>query len=556
MPACANESLSRLWSATPNGCLQRGSPPSPSSPGSISPPLRLDRSQSLGSLTRPSSSSVSGAPKQEPEPGLLARLIGWYPSFILRFTRNLIATVIYLAWSQFLFIVPTLWLSGCLWLFWKCFQPPLNILKWMLTFLYTPATERFRKKRTVLVSCGSTVQSVHLSRNLYMAGFRVVVFELEGLFGLARFSTAVERFYTVPKPEGDRAEAYISAIINIVEREKVSCYIPVSVTNSAYYDALVKPHLEIIGCTVFCPGLKEVCLLDDTYEVMKRCQSDGMATPHYYPVNNKEDISRLYEKGILQSGDHIMVNVGPLGCRDRTKLEVPRDRKLFRLTHSVSHQRPWLIVRDYPGDHFVTCTTVKESQVVANVICRVEPNGGGLLPVDHPQIDIWMHQFLGKLRFLRPLSGHLAFRFVESSPSGSIVPLGCRVGLSLPYICHTSVHPKIVCKPCRHFNSNSTGPLINKRGRYWMHELLIDTIKRPGIETFIRLIVTLLNKREVLFVYWDPLPYCAYYHLQLPLTNILRFLRGRPVHHGKVQHARFNRAYSVPMYQLPPGLTT
>ncbi|RZF32888.1 hypothetical protein LSTR_LSTR004279 [Laodelphax striatellus] len=552
MPACTEESVGPLWSSQ-NGCIHRPksvSPPSPASSvtsGPVSPPFRLDRSLSLGSIGRPSS------PEQRPEPqlGLLARLIGWYPSFILHFARNLIATVIYLAWSQFFLLGPTLWLTTSLWMVTKCLSIPLAILKWILTVLHTPASERYRKKRTVMISCGSTVQALHLARNFYSAGFRVVVFELEGLFGLARYSTAVNKFYTVPRPSGDRSEAYLSAVVSIAEKEKVSYYVPVSITSTAYFDAQVKPRLELMGCTVFCPGLKEVCVLDDVYELMRRCQSEGMATPMHYPIFSKDDIARLYEKGTLKAGVHMMVNVGTLGCRDRVKLEVPNDRRKFRLTHSVNHQRPWIIVRDYPGDHYVTCTTVKESQVVANVTCRVEPHGG-LTPVVRNEIDIWLQQFFNKLRFLRPVTGHLGFRFAESTISGSIVPLGCRVGVSLPYICHTSDHTRILCKPCRHFNShNVQRPLVNESGRYWMHEVVINTLKSPGPESIGRLFGTLLDKREVLFVYWDPLPYCAYYHLQLPLSNVMRFLRGRRVEHNKMNHARFNRAFSIPVYSLP-----
>ena len=180
-----------------------------------------------------------------------------------------------------------------------------------------------------------------------------------------------------------------------------------------------------------------------------------------------------------------------------------------------------------------SCTTVKDSQVVANVTCRVETHQGGLVPVEHNEINLWLKQFFGKLKFFRPLSGHISFRFVVSSASGSIVPLGCKVGVTLPYICYTSVHPRIVWKPCRHFNAQNSGPLISSAGRYWMHQAVIDTIKHLSVQSVNNLIGTVLNKREALFVYWDPLPYFAYYHIQLPITNVLRFLRGNyGIHSG------------------------
>jgi hypothetical protein len=475
---------------------------------------------------------ISPSPSPPPEPeDVLTRIIGWYPSTLIRFVRNLFATLIYLSWSQLLLMGPTLWLSAWLWLLWKCIQLPLALVKWAITLAFTSAAERARKKRTVLVSGGSTIQTLHLARNFYTSGARVVVFEVEGTFGLARFSTAVERFYTVPKPTGERGDEYVEAVKEIALKEKASYYVPVCSTSSAYYDALVKPHLELMGCDCFCPGLKEVCILDDPYELLRRCQSEGMSTPLYYPVMCKEEVYRLYEDETLRSGKHIMMSVGPAGCRDRMKILLPNVKREFKAPHIISPQRMWVIMRDYPRDHFVTCTTVKDSCVVANVTCRVENSKGALVPVEHHEIEIWLQQLFDKLSFLRPVSGHMSFRFVESGPSGSIVPMGCKVGVSLPYICHTSVHPRIVWKPCRHFTRQASGPLVRPQGAYWMHEAVISTLKHPSVESVSRLIGTVLDKREALFAYWDPLPYCAYYHLQLPLNRVLRFLQGRNTSH-------------------------
>lgn len=407
--------------------------------------------------------------------------------------------------------------------------------------LSTPASERTRKKRTVLISCGSTIQALHLARNFYSAGARVVVCEIEGLFGLARFSTAVSKFYTVPRPTGDRPQTYVQALCDIVEREKVSYYIPVSATNTAYYDALAKPHLEILNCNCFCPDVKEVWILDDILEVMRRCHGAGISTPLYYPITTKQDITKLYDSGLLRTGRYSMSSVGALGCRDRLKINLPPFRQEFRMPYEINEQKPWVIVQDLPGDHFLTCTTVKESQVVANVTCRVDMDSGGLVPVEHEDINQWLKQFFNKLRVLRQVSGHVSFRFVVSEVSGTLVPLGCRVGVALPYICHTSIHPRLVWKPCRHFTRQASGPLVADTGTYWMHEAVLNTLRHPSVEAVGRLIGTVLDKREALFVYWDPLPYCAYYHLQLPFRNVLGFVQGQ-------QHARngFHRTMAAP----------
>lgn len=487
---------------------------------------RLNHIASSPTFSRPTSPLAS----QQHEKPRLTKIIGWYPALLLRFIRNLVSTVVYLTWSQVILLGPTLWISAWLWIFWKSFQLPLTVIKWLLTLLHTPASERGRKKRTVLISGGSTIQALHLARNFYTAGARVVVFEIEGLFGLARFSTAVQKFYTVPRPEPHHPQKYVKALCDIVERENASYFIPVSATSTAYYDALAKPHLELLGCSCFCPGVKEVWALDDVLEVLQQCQGAGIPTPMHYAVSSKDEITKLYNNGQLRTGRHVMVSVGPWGCRDKLKVIMPASRQEFKMPHEISEQRPWVVIQDVPGQHFLTCTTLKDSHVVANVTCHVNKDSGGLVPVENQEVSCWLKNFFSKVRVLRQVTGHVSFRFVLSDADKTLVPMSCRVGVSMPYICYTSVHPRIVWKPCKHFSRQNSGPLVADSGRYWMHEAVMNTLKHPSVEAVGRLIGTVLDKREALFVFWDPLPYCAYYHLQLPFKNVLAFVQE---HYGR-----------------------
>ncbi|XP_014271474.1 uncharacterized protein [Halyomorpha halys] len=524
MPVCTDESVGKVCGSGAS------TPPSPTTPLSCSPPPppRYLSRKSSSTFTLLDRRYLTPSPPPEPDLGLLPSFIGWYPAFFLCFSRNLLATFIYLTWNQFFLMGPALWVSLWLWVFWKCVSYPLFFAKWIITLMFTPATELIRKKRTVMISGGSSIQTLHLARNFFSAGARVVVFEVEGTFGLARFSTAVDKFYSVPPPRGDRAEEYIEALKEIAAIEKVTYYIPTCVTTTAYYDALAKPHLELMGVSVFSPGLKEVLQLDDVMELLRRCHIEGMSTPEYFPVMCKEEVHRLYDDGTIKTGRHIMFSAGPLGCRDRMKVLLPSTKRDFKGIHYISIQRPWVIVKDYPGDHFITCTTVRESKVLANVTCKVEGSEGRLVPVDHKEIELWLNQLFSKMKFLRPVSGHMSFRFVECTNSGSVVPLGCRVGVSMPYICHTSVHARLVWKPCRHFSRQASGPLVAPQGRYWISEAIISAIRRPSVKKMTELVRTVFDRREAIFSYWDPIPYCAYYHVQLPFSKINKLVRRIP----------------------------
>lgn len=548
MPACASENLTHMWSSSESvhvgesssssGFHSPGSPYS-SSPLSTSPDgtlkKRIRRTSSSGSIEhfviqsdrRDSrcQSPVESLPEEEESLSILASIIGWYPCFLLRVAKGILFGILPLAWRQILFAIPMWSITLWIWMFWQIIQLPLTIFKTFMTILLTPSSERNRKKRTVLISGGSTIQALHLARNFYSAGARVVVCEVDGLFALARFSIAVNKFYTVPKPNAEHQQNYVRALCEIAEKERVSYYIPVSSSTSAYYDAVAKPHLELLGCSCFCPGIKEVWALDDTLELLRRCEKAGIPTPIYHTITSKDNILNLYESGEIRTGRFVMSTAGLSGLRERLKIVLPLSRTDLKLPQDISDQRPWVVVQHAEGDQYLTCTTVKDSKVIANVTCLLNEESHSLVPVENKEVTQWLTNFFSKLNLMRPLTGHVSFRFLITKNNNTIVPLSSRVGVTLPYICYSNVHPRLVWKPCRHFSRQNSGPLTLENGRYWMPETMATTLRNPTVENVTRLIGTVLDKREVLFTMWDPLPYCAYYHMQLPFKNVLGFVQ-------------------------------
>ncbi|XP_055612935.1 uncharacterized protein LOC129759489 [Uranotaenia lowii] len=526
---------------------RHNSPPMPSSPLSSSPPSTLRRNYSSTFMLIPEdravdpvsvepapSKNVNGSPRDEPvdkyrvsNGRIILRLFLWWPLLMIAIAQRIIGFFMQLCWRPFLFAAPAFWLSACLWMFWKLIALPLACLKWALVALHTPAHERNRKKRTVLISCGSTIQALHLARNFYKSGARVVVFDFEGLFGLARFSTAVSKFYTVQKPTPETANEYIAALCEIVEKEQPTHYIPVCATSVAHYDALAKPHLELRGCSSFIPGTQETSVLDDILQVMRKCELNNIALPPHQVIASKEDLYRLYENGWLSGYRNVMFSSGMLGVLERTKYVLPMHRRDLKLNYEISEMQKWVIVRDVIGAQYVTCTTVKDSQVVANVTCVIQNDTRSLVPEQNEEIEQWLKEFFRKIRLQRPLNGHISFRLSKCKSSGEILPLGIRVGVSLPYICYTGVHSRVICRPCPHFNRQNSGPLVQDGGRYWIHETVLKAVRQPSVDAVQQLIGTVLDKREALFVYWDPLPYCAYYHFQLPFNSVKMFLQRR-----------------------------
>ncbi|CAH1958247.1 unnamed protein product [Acanthoscelides obtectus] len=559
MPFVLSESLSRAtWSSCES--IHAGSTASdsgfgsPYSPNSFSPistspdntlrKRRIRRCSSLNSVIQEpfvirsdaresrSQSPVNGQEEEADLLALLSNVIGWYPCFLLRVIKAVVLAVLPQTWTQLFFALPMIWISIWIWVCTQFLQLPLTCTRLLLSIIISPGTPRNSKRRTVLISGGSTIQALHLARNFYSAGARVVVCEIDGLFALSKYSTSVSKFYTVPKPTSDQQQNYVRALCEIVDKEQAVYYIPVCSSTSAYYDSVAKPHLELLGCTVFCPGIKEVWVLDDTLEVLKRCQKYQIPTPSYHVVTSKGDVMKLYDTGEIRKGIHIMATTGPRGLRERSKIVLPLSKSELKIPADVSEQKPWVVVQNPEGEHYLTCTTVKESQVVANVSCQMNKDNNSLIPTENREINQWVSNFFSKLQLLRPISGHISFRFVIPKDSSTVIPLSSRVGVSLPYICYTNVHPRLVWKPCRHFRRQNSGPLVNDSEVYKISEVISSTVKNPSLQSATRLIGTVLDKREALFALWDPLPYCAYYHMQLSFKNILAFMQGR---HEKFQ---------------------
>lgn len=383
MPACADDqSVSRLGSV------------SPPSPGSVWSP-QLPRRSLKATVSVPSPAPSSSTPAKRGQAPLPLRALGW----ILHFLVHVVTTLATLACNQLLLFWPGVWLAAMLWLLRRL--APWRLLR-----------RRQRRRAVVMVSGGSTVQTLHLARNLHTSGVDVVAVEIDGLFPLARFSAAVRSFHSVPSPAAGDEEAsrrYVRALCDVAAREGVSVYVPVSATSTAYFDALAKPHLEALGVGVFGLGAREVWLLDDVREVLRRAADAGLYAAPHYPVSHRDDVLRLYEAGVPASGRHFMASVGTLGCRDRVRLVLPPRRREFRMPYEMSQRRPWAVVRDPPGRHYVTCTTLRDASVVANVTCLVLDDGA-LRPVEHRGVDVWLSAFFARQHVLGHITGHVAFR--------------------------------------------------------------------------------------------------------------------------------------------------
>lgn len=471
-----------------------------------------------------SPASVETIPKEEKDyiSMLLYPVLGWYPCLLLKITKAVIVALLPQTWWQILLILPFFWITIWLSLLNQFLLLPFKVTKIFLSLMFS---RKVVHNKTVLINSGSTLQALQLARNFHSAGARVIMCEVEGLFAFTRFSTAVNTFYTVPKPTSDQMQNYVRALCKIVEKEKVNYFIPVCATTSAYYDAVAKPHLELLGCCCFCPGIKEIWIFDDTLEVLKRCQKFEMEVPKFYEVTSKNDVVKLYETNDLKSNMYIMYAAGPRGVRERSKIILPPTKYDLKITEGmITEHKPWVVVQNPMQDHYLTCTAVRNSQVIANVSCRIDPNTNSLISVTNQQIDKWITDFFNKLQPLRPVSGHFSFRFAICDNSNSVLLLSSRVGISIPYICFNNIHPKLLWKHCIHSRQNSK--LIVENGHMKLQSpVVVNSVKLLSKNSFKS--GAILERKKSLFKLSDPLPYCSLYYMHLPFKRFLEFLEPR-----------------------------
>lgn len=464
-----------------------------------------------------------------------------------------------LPWVNVLLVrVPSLCL--CLWVqcAWKCTRVPLVVSKYVLQLCATRPSRLNRGRFTVLINGGSTVQTLHLARNFHQSGARVIVCEIDGRAELCSFSVAANGHYTVPGPNDDNCVQYVDALRAIVERERVDMYVPTGATVSAYYDAVAKPHLELLGCRCWTPGLDGVAVLNDLSEVFRVCEAAGLPVPKHLLVSSKDDIIKLYDNVSFRADRHFIVNVGQSGCKASHSLQLPATRRSLRLPGPVSDDCPWLLVQHCLGSYYTTCTTVQAGRVVGNVTCTAHD---GRATDNNALIDDWTARFVSAVPV--PFDGYLSFR-VCVSPSRKVVPLGCRVGVPITYASYRSNFEHVVmqCSPpargqrasvgvagavAAHPNAAANGAsqqstelVVETTDRYYATALLYETATRMmTVQSVKRLVRTVVTEREMVFTYWDPLPFFAHYSLQMIVDRINTALDDSAILSSSAQKNRY-----------------
>lgn len=390
-----------------------------------------------------------------------------------------------------------------------------------------PASPRPTARRTVLINTARMTKGLTLIRAFHAAGHRVIVVDV-ARYRLAahRFSRAVGAFYVVPDPLDD-LDAYRGALVDIITREGVDLFVPVTSPVGASLDAQVGAGLP---CRVLHFDAATCDTLDDKGRFAEAAAAAGLTVPETARVTDPAQIADYpYAPGARYLAKPALYD--PIGRQ--AKRALPFDDRAEMLAWArdlgVAPERPWVIQRFVEGDEYCAHATVVGGRVVVYVCTESSPYQLNYAPVEQPAIRAWVMRFVDAAQIS---DGQLCFDFLVDA-EGTPYAIECNPRL---HSAITAFHdqPAALADAYLGRRAADRGPLEPTPGvapTYWLACEIerLTQVRRPA--QLRRWAEHVRAGRDAVFDPTDPLPFVALHHLQIPsllLRNLTR--SGRWTH--------------------------
>ena len=394
------------------------------------------------------------------------------------------------------------------------FNLALTALALLRSLVIKPPREAAAEPKTILVSGGKMTKALQLARSFHRAGHRVILVESHKyrLTG-HRFSRAVDRFYTVPKPD---AEDYADALLAIVRREGVDVYVPVCSPAASRYDARAKRALAG-HCEVLHVDPDTVEMLDDKHAFSVMAASLGLGVPHCHRITAPEQVVDFDFEGHERPYVLKSIPYDPVRRLDLTKL--PRataaETAAFARALPISEDNPWIMQAFIEGQEYCTHSTVRDGVVQLHCCCASSAFQINYAMVDKPEIEAWVRSFVGALG----LTGQVSFDFIEAE-DGRLYAIECNPRT------HSAItmfydHPG-VARAYLEPGAPEVRPLPGSRPTHWLYHELWRLVRRPSAPR----VRAIARGKDAIFDWADPLPFLMVHHLQIP-SLLLANLRQR-----------------------------
>lgn len=372
--------------------------------------------------------------------------------------------------------------------------------------------------KTILVSGGKMTKALQLARSFHRAGHRVILIESNKYWLTGhRFSRAVDRFYTVPKPQ---AKDYTDALLRIVRKEGVDVYVPVCSPAASRYDAQAKRVLSK-HCEVMHFDPETVRKLDDKDEFSVTAASLGLSVPESCRITQPRQVTDFDFRE--QERAYILKSISYDSVRRLDLTKLPRDTPLetaaFVRALPISEDSPWVMQAFIPGQEYCTHSTVRDGELQVHCCCESSAFQINYEMVDKPEIEAWVRRFVGALK----LTGQVSFDFIQAD-DGRIYAIECNPRT------HSAItmfynHPDLAAA---YLESDFpvVRPLKSSRPTYWLYHEVWRLVTRPT--KVAQRLKVIARGKDAIFDWSDPLPFLMVHHAQIPwlLIENLRHLNG------------------------------
>lgn len=247
---------------------------------------------------------------------------------------------------------------------------------------------------TVLLTLGRLPKALELARCFHEAGCRVVIAE-PFRWHLARPSRAVAFSYRVTAPNTDR-EAYLTELLDVIEREQVRWVLPVS--EEALHVAGLKDRLP--ECVrLLCPSFDVLSALHDKQAFADYCITRQLTVPETHPEHSRAARDLMASGNYVAKPAHSCSGIGVEICLNGRQ-------------HAQG--TPGMLVQRYvSGDHLSSLSLMHEGRLLGTVVYRGTVFAGTVAICfervnEAPAIDDWIARFSKDSDY----SGFIAFDFV------------------------------------------------------------------------------------------------------------------------------------------------